>query len=1347
MDIENRVELSNHPLAAQMGSNVIIGNCFAFVKPELFESSAFSWMSKLLGRKASKNMSIVSLFDPHGVELAGVKIKPANLGKFELYSISSDKSLYKSDEDTVDLLLINPLMAKTSVLVKILQNNTAFMNRYVELGKHGEGKLSLQDLPSGEYEVFFDGSNDRNRSCKFTVAQYRLVPLVASLQSRNMDSDGSLEMKVRLSSYGADVDGPVSIELFEEGSGRQLTMQANAVNGLLIFKINLKGKGNHYLNFQLIEDPVKTASLPIIGSRETERSKTLFNPLGTELYGSLLPSEAAQEIRGIYLSEGGITSTPLRLELDDDGHAFLKTTTGISTLKIVSIDTDYPKARHGAMNPSKAEHPSNSDQIYNSASKFFAQGNYKDALELFLKARDQQENPHPYYAYYAACCYAKLKDVEEAFTYLKLSITDGWNEFEHMIQDDDLETIKNDPRFQELATGGFIEHQFEDLPANHIIEIPACKTLTVLAIAAIIKGEPWEGWTSYISPSRISLKIENEIEYKSGQNAEIKILVDGVVTGPNNDCACYVIVKDARLLSQDKTEARLAAAIKEYVESGSKALGVSYPKETAQAIASKLIHKISPPGGGGWGYATAAMSAELSGTANDGSWGGWGGGNTDSWGASGNDGWGAGGSVGGLGLTEAEAEPAPPQSRLSGMLGGTVRNRASSPTPSAPPAAPSFQAEQARPKLKSLKQETVFNKVATQDHGAKKDLADRAEAEAIFDAQTEESTLPLQKGHEPEVLFADFVPLINGQATLGLFLPMHDSDYVLECFVISDSSWSSVESKFRSVCDPLAEFSLPKFVCAGESALSSLYVASKSKELKCRLYHNDKELELKLDDSTVCREASIKKRLSRLEFSAGSGIYKAVICDSTGKTLLQIKQTVDEPGKLQRRVRKLKLLKEGESFDIKSDASATAIRVMPGVKDQFNLLVDATTNYSHCCCEQTAAKIMSACAMFMFAGDDQKNRDRAEAAIIAGLKREESMWLPSRGFKAYPERDNTPDKHYGPQAAQHLTNLALLEEQSSHMSRDLRKYVELGLKMADDALKAYNIEFPASKFASMKDAYNACRFSNNGIIEKALSYARSKTASTETFLNEVPKNPYWGYRVNSRMEAAYAAALLIRQRNAADLNTALALANYVIGSFNAEGRLYSTLDSVAAVALFSEMIAARLAGGGGKAEINGVMHSLESAVKHAEEIKTVCCKEGIVSIEIESLELEDWSEFQAQLPLRVALEKNGQAQRAFKLGDQVDLRVKLEEGYKDGDLLWVCLPDCLSKVAGGGQQKMFSVDFAGNNEIVLCLAVTGVSQDLKGKKAHQSLAVCVRNMYDEERGGNPGLIPVSASKE
>ena len=63
----------------------------------------------------------------------------------------------------------------------------------------------------------------------------------------------------------------------------------------------------------------------------------------------------------------------------------------------------------------------------------------------------------------------------------------------------------------------------------------------------------------------------------------------------------------------------------------------------------------------------------------------------------------------------------------------------------------------------------------------------------------------------------------------------------------------------------------------------------------------------------------------------------------------------------------------------------------------------------------------------------------------------------------------------------------------------------------------------------------------------------------------------------------------------------------------------------------------------------------------------------------------------------------------------------------------------MSWIQGGGKVKQFSMDFEGRDELRIPLIVTS---KIEGQ---QHFALCVRNMFEEERVTNPGLLTVKAA--
>lgn len=595
----------------------------------------------------------------------------------------------------------------------------------------------------------------------------------------------------------------------------------------------------------------------------------------------------------------------------------------------------------------------------------------------------------------------------------------------------------------------------------------------------------------------------------------------------------------------------------------------------------------------------------------------------------------------------------------------------------------------------------------------------------------EEAALPPRAVivEEPEVLFAGLIEAKDGKASLTVKLGDAFTDYLVEAFVLSGSSWAAAEARFRAEKDPFINLELPAFLHPEDTAIGRIIVGASSAHA---------QLVVTRDGQEILREVLTEKR-AEMSFLASPGIYEASIEDLSNHKSDRAQKIVDVPGKLRRVAKRVRFLAPGESISRVDDPTIVSLKVLPGLEKPFTALCDATADYGHACCEQTAAKMLSACAMFTFSENDPNRQARAESIIIAGVRREQSMWLRGRGFKMYPESANTPDTYWGPKAARYLFHLDMLK--SLTRSPALLSAIQDGLAMAQDTARAYGLEWPPAHGKSCEDAYGVVRFSQDAAAkERALGAVRQYV---QRGANPSP-NQYAHGAVYWRTEAAYASAALFRGGNPNDRMSALTLANAVIKSIGPNGGLYSTADSAAAIALMSELRAAKVVGGTAKVDIDGKRYFGNEALE-ADSFQSVTSVEGVTAIEVGQMVEEDWSTFASQVPLLISLEKNGRPVRKVMAGDSLELKVVLEQGYQLGDLLWVCLPDALSRVIGGGQVKRFSLDFAGQRELRVPLAATGVTVDASGGEGKQRFALCVRNMFEEERAGNPGLLEVTVA--
>ncbi|MBI4751693.1 MAG: hypothetical protein HY774_24690 [Acidobacteria bacterium] len=1259
MSLASRTSILDWNTAQSIGKEIVVGNIFAFLTPKTWEHPTLGWIARLLAGSGVVPPRVVSLAGTHPIQLGGAEIKPFTLPDLNLAVVTCDKAIYRTEHDTVNLLALNPLAPRSSANLVVSVDEREFSRHTVQLGDHGEATFQLRDLPVGSYEAAFEGTAADTAGCSFTVAEYRLSPLTAAFHHKKFSGNNQFSFVLNLESFGTPVEGDVALELMEQNR-RLAKITARAEQGKVKGSFALTGNGPHTINVQLVADPGKTATLPIVGSRASERQSTAFSKLGTEISGSLLPVEGSRLVRGIFLEEGAQSTSPFALERVDTYRARLTVLGRVQALTVLVIDPTFPKPRPDAVNPETAPYPGATDEPYQRGEALFKDGYFSDSVAIFERARAQFEKPHPFYAYFAACCYARQGQKARAVAALRQSIEDGWTDFHHLATDEDLKSLQGYEPYEWLKARGIREFTYAEITRTTTLEFEMPGPVGLLAIGAFVNEKPWEGWAATLAPVELSPEILLPLQCEPGTDITIHVTTETL-----NPSALYMIVKDARLLSGDTPLGRLAGGIKTFVETTGKELMVGTPEKTlaylAQSYGTEKLYRAgipNPPP-----VISQAMPPFMP-------------------------------------MPQARPAPAPP----GGMMHtGQFQTMTSD----------------------------VFEDIGTAT------LMAGAESGAEPDSEP----AGLQK--EPEVLFAGLVPVVQGKASLTLLLPDVFADYIVEAFVISGLDWEATESRFQAKKDPYLSFSLPAFVHPEDTAIGHLNFGATAGNVQVQVRCNGVPVPLAFGGKALQPDEVLEVQSGEVTFLTGPGVYTATLQQLSTESIETARQQVDAPGVFRRLTRSLVFLEPGNSLSRTEDIGILSMRILPGLDKPFTALVEATADYGHACCEQTAAKLLAACGMYALANGNSSQREKAEAIILAGIRREESMWLPGRGFKMYPESPNSPHDYYGPKAARYLFNLDLLRT-GNNVSKPLSQGIEKGLKMATDAAKAYRLDWPLETAKSSEEAYNVMRFNlDNTVQGKALDYVRKRVS--EGKITDLPMNPYCYGAVLERSESAYAAATLFRSGGGTDWHQALKLANTIVNQLNDQGSLYSTVDSVAAIALMAELKAARVIGNSATVKINRREIPTAQAIELAEEIESIEAVDGVVAVEVTRLVEENWSTFDAGLPLRISLEKNGRPGRQFVVGDAIDLRVKLEGGYKTGDLLWVCLPESLSRLIGGGQVKLFSLDFREKDELVVPLAATSITVDSQGNIAPQHFAVCVRNMFEEERAGSPGLLTVTVT--
>lgn len=276
--VNRALAVTDEALARSLGADILLGRAFAFAGKTAFQKPGMGWIQRLLGGARAARPLVISLFDRDPVLLPGVTMSPPELPALSLAAVTSDKALYRQGRDEVHLLALDPFAAGSDAVLEITANGADFAKHAARLDARGAASVAVRDLPPGDYEVRFRGAPASSPACAFTVATYRLAPLVASLVDRRLDGS-TLHVTLRLESFGAPIDGKVQLELTDRGA-RLAALTAEARAGVVTSSFQLTGDGPHAINAQLVSDPSRTATVPIVGSRKAERSRTVFSPLG-----------------------------------------------------------------------------------------------------------------------------------------------------------------------------------------------------------------------------------------------------------------------------------------------------------------------------------------------------------------------------------------------------------------------------------------------------------------------------------------------------------------------------------------------------------------------------------------------------------------------------------------------------------------------------------------------------------------------------------------------------------------------------------------------------------------------------------------------------------------------------------------------------------------------------------------------------------------------------------------------------------------------------------------------------------------------------------------------------------
>jgi hypothetical protein len=519
------------------------------------------------------------------------------------------------------------------------------------------------------------------------------------------------------------------------------------------------------------------------------------------------------------------------------------------------------------------------------------------------------------------------------------------------------------------------------------------------------------------------------------------------------------------------------------------------------------------------------------------------------------------------------------------------------------------------------------------------------------------------------------------------------------------------------------ELLLPRYVAAGERAAGTLHVLVDAGAAEVEVRRDGVPQVLHVEGRSATR-LRLSAPGGEVRFDATAGRFEAEVRADSGE-VHRVGGKVEHPGRAEWVERSVVALEPGARLLVVGREAKA--RVSPGLDVQARRMAKGLQDYSYACAEQTSA-ILLACLGELMMGSDRRDRlARHLEGLVARLK---SMATPEGPFRAYP--DAGVNRWLSEAAAWHLLELEGVEPSTS--LKFVWPHLQQARAMGQRAAEAHGLKLAPAEPRTPRQALACLRRSPERARELA-GRVLAGVGSWEGGLAVLGLGPGDGgdspYRLGAevRADTAYGAALLLRA-GPEFFSHAVPLVKSALAGLEESGRCYSTLDSVAALALFASL--RNLGAASKQCAVDGERVSLEEAPQRTA-LRSIEALDGPLFVECERVRDEDLDTLlRGDMAGTVRLART--AVGPLKPGEPLELVVRLDGGYCAGDLLQVFLPASLAWLHGGAQARGFALDFEGKDELRVPLVVTGATVDAAGRAVPQRCSVYLRNMYDARRG-------------
>lgn len=260
----------------------------------------------------------------------------------EFLTVVTDRKIYPPDGE-VALFIVAPDAPGSEVSLEIQLAGHKVYETEILLNQNGLALHHHPDLKEGEYTAVVRLPGRDQAECTFSVAEYTLSPLIATLEEHEY-AGGKLAFTLKLLLLSLPYSGPLEFGLQCQVCGERVvaTQQVKAQDGLAQGEFDISGHGGPF-HVQVTTPDGNTALVAFPGTGAVEREHIQINPLGQTTDMGLLPWEDAQPIRGFYIGAGEVNMTPLTLESVHADQGKLLAASDLSQVQLVTFRATGPE--------------------------------------------------------------------------------------------------------------------------------------------------------------------------------------------------------------------------------------------------------------------------------------------------------------------------------------------------------------------------------------------------------------------------------------------------------------------------------------------------------------------------------------------------------------------------------------------------------------------------------------------------------------------------------------------------------------------------------------------------------------------------------------------------------------------------------------------------------------------------------------------------------------------------------------------------------------------------------------------------------------------------------------------